>query len=57
MTEDKEFVCSACHIAPDPEGPKVMTACRLCGRLHCSDCVDEHGRCVACSEQERGTPS
>jgi hypothetical protein len=34
----------------DAEG--VLTECRLCGRLHCSDCVDEYGRCVECAEKK-----
>jgi hypothetical protein len=29
-----------------------MTECRLCGRLHCSDCVDEYGRCVECADKK-----
>ena len=45
--EDVQFECTACHIAHD-DGETAMTACRLCGKLHCPDCVDEYGRCVAC---------
>jgi hypothetical protein len=52
MSEDTKFVCTACHIELTGEGENVMTACRLCGRLHCQDCVDEYGRCVACAEKE-----
>jgi hypothetical protein len=52
MSEDPKFVCSACHIELPDNGENVMTACRLCGRLHCKDCVDEYGRCVACVEKE-----
>jgi hypothetical protein len=51
MSDDAQFSCTACHIHSDKD---VMTACRLCGRLHCSDCVDEHGRCVECSSEEKG---
>ncbi|HSO20782.1 MAG TPA: hypothetical protein VLT88_15065 [Desulfosarcina sp.] len=50
MNEDAQFECTACHITHD-DGEKVMTACRLCGKLHCKDCVDEYGRCVACAEK------
>jgi hypothetical protein len=50
MTDDAQFVCEACNI--DYSGKKeVMTNCRMCGRLHCSDCVDEFGRCVECSSK------
>ena len=56
MSEDAQFVCSACHIEQKGDGKKVMTACRLCGRLHCHDCVDEFGRCVACAEKEPSEP-
>ena len=48
--EDVQFECTACHIAHD-DGETAMTACRLCGKLHCPDCVDEYGRCVACKTQ------
>jgi len=51
MSDDTQFECTACHIKQEPDGENVMTACRLCGRLHCHDCVDEYGRCVACSEK------
>lgn len=51
MNEDAQFECTACHIAHDDDGKQVMTACRMCGRLHCSDCVDEYGRCVACTDK------
>ncbi len=52
MSEDVQFSCTACHIHDEKE---VMTACNLCGRLHCTRCVDEHGRCVDCQDEE-GTP-
>jgi hypothetical protein len=52
MDEDKQFECTACHIKQKDDGENAMTACRLCGRLHCRDCVDEYGRCVACAEKE-----
>ena len=55
MSEDVQFECTACHITHDDE-KNVMTACRLCGRLHCSDCVDEYGRCVACVEDKSESP-
>jgi hypothetical protein len=51
MSEDTQFECTACHIKHEDHGENVMTACRLCGRLHCQDCVDEYGRCVACAEK------
>jgi hypothetical protein len=45
MTEDAQFVCEACRIDYS-EKKDVMTNCRMCGRLHCSDCIEEFGRCV-----------
>lgn len=51
MTEDAKFSCTACHITVEKGAENTMTACRLCGRIHCSDCVDEFGRCVACAEK------
>jgi hypothetical protein len=43
--------CTVCHIQQKDDGENIMTACRLCGRLHCPDCVDEYGRCVACADK------
>lgn len=54
MADDAQFVCTACDIDYSGDTDKVMTSCRLCGKLHCSDCVDEHGRCVDCTENESG---
>jgi hypothetical protein len=50
QSEDVQFSCTACHIEVDEAAGDSLTACRLCGKLHCSDCVDEFGRCVACSD-------
>jgi hypothetical protein len=52
MNEDAKFSCTACHIAPSEDKDKAMTSCRKCGKLHCPDCLDEFGRCVACNEDE-----
>jgi hypothetical protein len=52
MNEDAKFSCTACHIAPSKDKDKAMTSCRKCGKLHCPDCLDEFGRCVACNEDE-----
>jgi hypothetical protein len=49
--EDVQFECHACHKDCKSGAEGVMTECRLCGRLHCSDCVDEYGRCVECSSK------
>ena len=50
MSEDVQFVCGACRI--DYSGKKdVMTNCRMCGRLHCTDCIDEFGNCVECGSK------
>jgi hypothetical protein len=49
--DDVQFVCAACE--KNYEGDKnVMTECRVCHRIHCSDCVDENGRCVECADKE-----
>jgi hypothetical protein len=46
---DPEFVCTACDTSHEShEG--VMTECRVCNRLHCTECVDEYGRCIECSK-------
>ena len=50
--EDVQFECHACHKDCKGDAEGVMTECRLCGRLHCSDCVDEYGRCVECAEKK-----
>jgi len=50
MTEDIQFVCTACDKDYEGDPPKVATQCRVCRRLHCHDCVDEYGRCVKCAE-------
>ena len=50
MNDDAQFSCTACHITGEKD---VMTACRLCGHLHCSSCVDEFGRCVECRNEEK----
>jgi hypothetical protein len=51
-SEDTQFECHACHKECKVDAEGVMTECRLCGRLHCSDCVDEYGRCVECAEKK-----
>jgi hypothetical protein len=56
MTEDVQFSCTACHIPLDRDQKDTMTACRLCGRLHCTSCVDEFGRCVECQTEEKPEP-
>ena len=51
-TEDLQFVCTACDASYEGDTSTVMTECKVCHRLHCSDCVDEYGRCVECKETE-----
>ena len=53
MSEDVQFVCAACDQEYDENGKKVMTQCRMCGRLHCDDCVDEFGRCIECADDNK----
>ena len=52
MTDDIQFECTACHKDSKPNSGETMTECRLCGRLHCPDCVDEHGRCTECAGKQ-----
>jgi hypothetical protein len=47
---DPEFVCAACDKSHEYHAGDVMTECRVCARLHCSECVDEFGRCIECSK-------
>lgn len=47
---DPEFVCAACDKGHESHAGDIMTECRVCNILHCSECVDEHGRCVECSK-------
>lgn len=53
MTEDVQFECTACHKDFHAKPGEAMTECRLCGKIHCADCVDEFGRCVACAAKEK----
>ena len=48
-TKDVQFVCAACDEDYEGDTSNVMTECNLCGRIHCDECVDEHGHCVACT--------
>lgn len=49
--DDVQFVCAACNKSYDGDDKDtVMTECRVCGRLHCNECVDEHGHCVECQK-------
>jgi hypothetical protein len=50
QTDDVHFSCTACHISVDEDAKESLTACRLCGKLHCESCVDEYGRCVTCGD-------
>lgn len=47
-TKDVQFVCAACNKDYEGDTNHVMTECNLCGRIHCDECVDEHGHCVEC---------
>ena len=49
--EDVKFFCSACGEDHERE-EGVLTECNLCKRIHCNECVDEFGKCVACSSEE-----
>jgi len=49
---DPQFVCAACNENYEGDTSHVMTECRVCHRIHCDDCVDEHGHCVECTDKE-----
>jgi hypothetical protein len=51
-TQDVQFVCAACDKSYTGDTSGVMTECRLCHRIHCTQCVDEFGRCVECAQKE-----
>ena len=51
-TQDAQFVCAACEKDYEGDVDNVMTECRVCHRIHCSDCVDEHGQCVECAVKD-----
>ncbi len=38
---DPGFVCVACGKDYEGDTTNVMTECKVCERLHCSECVDE----------------
>ena len=40
--DEVQFVCAACEKEYEGDLSNVMTECRVCSRLHCSDCVDEY---------------
>ena len=52
MTDDIQFVCSACGKDYKEDTGNVMTQCRACQRIHCKDCMDEFGQCVTCAEEK-----
>jgi hypothetical protein len=52
--EEVQFVCAACEKTYEGSCHDVMTECRVCKRIHCKGCVDEHGRCVECADSEKG---
>ena len=52
--DDVQFVCGACDKSYEGDTKDVMTECRVCKRLHCTDCVDEFGQCVECAGDKAG---
>ena len=52
-SKDVQFVCAACEKDYSGDKDNVMTECRVCHRIHCSGCVDEHGHCVECSTKDQ----
>ncbi|MFC1821484.1 hypothetical protein ACFL9T_02175 [Thermodesulfobacteriota bacterium] len=51
-SQDVQFVCAACEKDYKGDKDNVMTECRVCNRIHCSGCVDEHGHCVECAGKD-----
>ena len=50
--EDVQFVCAACEESYEGDKEHVLTECRVCQRTHCTECVDEFGKCVACASED-----
>lgn len=42
--------CKVCKDVP-PAGREFAKTCRLCGALHCDECINEAGYCTPCSEK------
>ncbi len=42
--------CRICKDVP-PQGMESAKQCRLCGVLHCDECLNEAGYCTPCSEK------
>lgn len=59
--EEQFIECKQCNDLP-PEMRGYMTrTCKLCGTLHCDECLNEAGLCTPCSERlpyskEEATP-
>ena len=53
MSKNIQFVCGACGNDVEGDISNVATQCKVCERLQCTDCVDEYGRCIKCSEEKR----
>jgi hypothetical protein len=50
MAEER-FYCTSC--GQEYEGDVTThpaSACRVCFRIHCDECLDEDGNCVPCVE-------
>jgi len=43
--------CRFCRALPPEIGEYSTKACRLCGALHCDECLNEAGYCTPCSEK------
>jgi hypothetical protein len=50
--DEVQFFCPACEKEYSGDTSELITECRVCKRIHCSDCVDEYGRCVECAKKE-----
>ena len=48
--EETWMECKICKDAP-AEQKESAKMCRLCGALHCDECINEAGYCTPCSEK------
>ena len=50
VTMGEEFACVACGEKHEKDDILAPHECRVCRRMHCDGCIDEHGVCVECTD-------
>ncbi len=48
--EETRIDCKECASMPAELQAYAEKTCRLCGTLHCDECLNEAGYCTPCSE-------